>query len=89
MSDVSKCCNVRKMASNSLQVDNSALSSRVNSFEYVNSGSPYTECDANAKSDTLLAITALRSWILLAGIFLSSNAVASYGRIDDKVMPVC
>jgi hypothetical protein len=55
----------------------------------VNSCSPSTEYDATAKSDALLAIPALWSWILPAGIFLSRDAVALYGRIDNNVMPVC
>jgi hypothetical protein len=77
------------MAKSSLVDDDSPFSSSKNLSENENSGSPSTEYEATAKSDASLAITALLSGILHAGIFLSSKAVASIGRIDERANPVC
>jgi hypothetical protein len=53
--------NVREIANNSLWEDDYPLSSNLNSSEKENSGSPSIEYDATAKSDALLAMTALLS----------------------------
>jgi hypothetical protein len=77
------------MANSSRVDDDSPLSSSVNSAEKENSGNPSIEYDATAKSETSLAIMTRRSYTRRAGIFLSSEAVASISKTEDSVMLVC
>jgi hypothetical protein len=80
---------VLRIANSSRTEEDSFFSSSCNSAEKENSGIPSMEYDATAKSDALLAITALLSCTLQAGIFLSNEAVAYICKMEDNVMPVC
>jgi hypothetical protein len=87
--DDSMWSRVLDIASNSRTDDDSVFSESCSSVEKENSAIPSMEYDATAKSEALLAIMAFLSCVLLAGIFLSSNAVASKGRMEERAMPVC
>jgi hypothetical protein len=80
---------VLRIANSSRTEEDSFFSSSCNSAKNENSGIPSMEYDVTAKSDASLAITALLSCTLRAGIFLSNETVASIGKMEDNVMPVC
>jgi hypothetical protein len=76
------------MARSSLTDKDSFFSVSSSSAEIENSGILLTEYEATAKLEASLAMTVRQLYNLLAGIFRSNKAVASSGKMDDKVMPV-